>query len=163
MNAWWVREIRGVGLTLTLSCSLLGCNPAPPPSFPRETVRGKVTYKGKPLPGGFVLFYNGTNRVGVGAIKRDGSGVYEACVPAGPVQVIVKGDLRPDRIGMPTERSSRLRLVRRLPPRRSGLVLDAKQEELLDEIQKKYGSLRTDKPLTFLVGAGEQTWNINLD
>jgi hypothetical protein len=33
----------------------------------------------------------------------------------------------------------------------------------MEEVQKKYGWLITDKPLTYTVVPGEQTWNIKLD
>src|SRR5262245_26689091 len=98
----WVREVRGVGLALTLACSLLACNQSPSPSGRPESVRrgmvrGKVTYKGEPLPGGFVHFHNEMGHVGVGMIQLDGSGTYQVSVPTGPVQVIVKGDPGPER------------------------------------------------------------------
>jgi len=227
----WVRGVGSAGLALVLGCSMLGCNKSQPQSsVPRETVRGKVTYKGEPLPSGFLHFYNGAGHVGVGMIKPDGSGAYEASIPAGPVQAIVKADSKPDRVGMPPRRpgmppggpgmppgglgkpsggfgmprnvpgmppggpriplgppgapgdravaqrggpngpgkeassgvreGSKLSPGSKLPP---GLAPDVKQVKLMEEVQKKYGSLRTDKPLTFVVGPGEQTWNINLD
>src|SRR5215469_10226364 len=82
---------------------MLGCSKSPEPqvvSVPRETVRGKVTYKGEPLPSGFLHFYNGSGHVEVGMIELDGSGAYEASIPAGPVQVIVKDNAQPDMVGM---------------------------------------------------------------
>jgi hypothetical protein len=164
MKEWWVREARGMARVLALGCLMLGCNPAQPPTIPLETVRGKITYKGKPLPWGFLHFYNGTNYVGIGAIKPDGSGAYEAYVPAGPVRVLVKRDARPDRIEMPAEGGpDTSEHPRPVPPTPRGLPLDAKQGKLLDEVQKKYGSLKTAKPLTFVLHPGEQTWDINLD
>jgi hypothetical protein len=37
------------------------------------------------------------------------------------------------------------------------------QKKLLEEVAKKYGTFETDKPLTFVVNPGEQTWDIKLD
>jgi hypothetical protein len=153
----WTRRV-GIGtLALALGCSLLGCNPSQPQDATLGIVRGTVVYKGKPLPRGFLHFYSGTNRVGIGVIMPDGSGAFEASVPAGPLQVLVSRDLRPDRGDKPAE------IGRGEPPGLSRSGLDAKQAKLLDEVQKKYGSLKTAKPLTFDVAPGEQTWNINLD
>src|SRR5215469_5077615 len=94
----WVRAVRGIGLTLALGCSLLGCNSSQSSNgSPPQTVRGTVTYKGKPLPKGYLHFHDGEGRpIVVGVIKPDGSGAYETVVPEGPVRVTVKGSLQPD-------------------------------------------------------------------
>jgi len=160
MKTWWVREVGGVGLAL--ACLLAGCS-YPLREIPRGTVRGKVTYKGQPLPAGFLVFYNASIPVEFGVIKPDGSGTYEASVTPGLVQVTVRWE---SSLGgnLPPERSSRIPANRPRPsPSIPGADLTAKQANLLDEVQQKYGSLRTAKPLTFDVAAGEQTWNINLD
>jgi hypothetical protein len=75
-----IRGVGGVGLGLVLGCSMLGCSKSPEPevvSIPRETVRGKVTYKGEPLPRGYLHFYNGSggkcNHLGVTQAQSLGS------------------------------------------------------------------------------------------
>jgi hypothetical protein len=126
-------------------------------------VRGKVTYRGKPLPAGFLVFYNGEVPVEVGAIKPDGSGTYEVSVPTGLIQAVVRWDPGLDGSDIPAGGSHMPPGRPRPSPRIPDVDLNAKQVKLLDEVQQKYGSLKTAKPLTFDVGAGEQTWNINLD
>jgi hypothetical protein len=157
----WSRQVGVVALALALGCSLFGCNPWQSSRVSPAKVRGKVTYKEQPLPGGFLHFFNGTNYVGTAVIMPDGSGDYEASVPAIPVQVLVTGEPRPAKGDTPAESGSAT------PPRRPkpslGRAFGATQAKLLDEVQKKYGSLKTAKPLTLDVAPGEQTWNLNLD
>lgn len=120
--------------------------------------------QGEPLPARFLFFHTGEVPVEVGAIKSDGTGTYEASVPAGLVQVTVRWDVSLDRAHLPFESGSCIPVSRPRPvPHIPDVDLNAKQAKLLDEVQRKYGSLKTPKSLTFDVGAGEQTWNINLD
>ena len=160
MNARWVREVRSVGLALVLACLPASCS-HPQPDIPQETVRGKVTYRGEPLPAGFLVFYRAELPSTYCEIKPDGSGNYEVSVPAGLYQVVVRWAPRLDApphwdSRMPTGRSRR-------SPSIPGVDLTARQAKILDEVEQKYGSLKSAKPLTFAVNPGEQTWNINLD
>ncbi len=112
------RQLGGVAL-LGLLLSLSACDknsPAPPAMVKGQTVRGKVTYKGEPVPYGFVLFYNvgksldaktGT-RVPSSTAIINSDGSYEMTGAAvGPVKVAVCTDpdvdmvslLRPSKIG----------------------------------------------------------------
>jgi hypothetical protein len=124
MNEW---ARRAGTVALALGCSPFGCSPS---ATPPGIVRGTITYKEQPLPRGFLHFYKGTNRVGIGVIKSDGSGVYEAAVVAGPVQVIVKGDPLPSG---------------HIPRSLRGAALSAEQAKFSNQmkfpidVQEKYG------------------------
>jgi hypothetical protein len=80
-------SIRPPSFLVLLCClSLIGCGG---PKFGK--VSGKVTYQGKPLPGGKVMFWPqaaGVNPVSV-PLQPDGSYTAEA-VPAGEVSVTVE-------------------------------------------------------------------------
>jgi hypothetical protein len=75
------RRIWLVGPVILLS---LGCG-----GGPKGDVSGKVTYLGKPLPGGAVTFFGAENRV-VGSSSVSAEGDYSMVkVPAGPVKITV--------------------------------------------------------------------------
>lgn len=93
----------GAVLTLTLSAlALAGCSGSQPeePLVWGQTVRGKVTHKGEPVPYGFVLFYHPergldpqTGKLVPVAFGEIQNGKYEiANVPKGPVIVVVATD-----------------------------------------------------------------------
>src|SRR6516225_2815866 len=79
----WFLAALGVVLA---DLSLTGCGSDPGPKL--GEVHGKVTYQGKAVPGGMVVFQiaDGRNR-GVGFINPDGS--YKMKSPLGKVQVAV--------------------------------------------------------------------------
>jgi hypothetical protein len=51
-------------------------------------VKGRVNFKGKPLPGGIVTFAHPDGRIGQGRIQEDGTYVVEHA-PGGEVKVLV--------------------------------------------------------------------------
>ncbi|HEY7426348.1 MAG TPA: carboxypeptidase-like regulatory domain-containing protein [Gemmataceae bacterium] len=73
-----------IGLVVPVILLSLGCG-----GGPKGDISGKVTYLGKPLPGGAVTFFGAENRVvGSSAISPEGN--YSiAKVPAGPVKITV--------------------------------------------------------------------------
>jgi hypothetical protein len=75
--------LRVAGCALLLSWAALGCGP------PVGRVTGKVTYQGKPLPSGSVVFVNPEGNV-VGRSAIAPGGLYAMSdVPAGSVKVAV--------------------------------------------------------------------------
>jgi len=61
----------------------VGCSATP------GTVSGQVLYKGKPLPGGWVIFRPADNTKNTVTAPIDANGHYEATVPAGEVKIAV--------------------------------------------------------------------------
>jgi hypothetical protein len=74
-------KVLGLGLALVLAAGCGGSFTAP--------VSGKVTYKGKALPGGTVTFIHPDGRVGYGTIHEDGTYSISAA-PGGNVKCIVQ-------------------------------------------------------------------------
>jgi hypothetical protein len=97
------------------------------------TVAGKVSYRGQPLPGGFVDFISENGQVTTGPIKPDGTYAV-AHVPIGPAAITVR-----DLSGALGERSGQARSLK-LPlryrsPEGSGLryaVTAGRQEHDFD-------------------------------
>src|SRR2546429_686724 len=85
------------GLLLTLTA---GCEQQPPPLAKGHKVQGKGSYKGDPVPSGFVLFYsqghslNGKDGSAVPAASGEIiDGKYEIpSAPEGPVTIVVATD-----------------------------------------------------------------------
>lgn len=57
------------------------------PGVSQAEVSGRVTYRGKPLPGGLVTFISARGLSGTAVIAADGS--YQVLVPVGDVKVSV--------------------------------------------------------------------------
>jgi len=74
---------------------VLGCTQEPDrpqDSLPREPVSGVVSYRGQPVPGGYLHFYSLMGHVGTFPILTNGTGKYFAQLPQGTVRVCVSGD-----------------------------------------------------------------------
>lgn len=96
--------------------------------LPRARVSGKVTYAGRPIPGGSVTFFGQDNMTYLADLKPDGS--YEvAGVPRGPVRVSVQ---QPPRRPAP----------RPNPP--AGWVGDAAKAKLADPIDDQAKASRRE-------------------
>ena len=182
-------RVRLGGLLLVAFClALSACsNNTPVPVNKKgvsgsETVRGKVTYKGQPVPYGFVLFFNDASRdrktgmftpISGGIIGEDGS--YEVVrLPPGGVKITVLTNpdvdpalmLRPAMMGEdPSEPPIRGKPpVRRVtpeegPPEASRLTEAQKKE--LRVIHSKYCAYAPNSP-SYTVQPGEQTFDIEL-
>src|SRR5690606_36369527 len=76
-----------------------GCDSGPKIRPNRAVIQGKVTYQGKPVPGGFVLFYSAENPIynTEGTLNPDGT--YAADAPIGKLNVAV--DTAVAQVGMP--------------------------------------------------------------
>jgi hypothetical protein len=61
----------------------LGCSPG------KATVSGKVTYNGKAVPGGTVMFRPADSRQNAVSVELDAEGNYSAILPEGEVTVLV--------------------------------------------------------------------------
>lgn len=109
MNVFFQRI---TGLSLALSFMLtLGCGEDAPPELAEVT--GKVTYKGKPVPGGMIVFLSEDGKRFVSPIKRDGS--FSLKSPLGPVKAAVV-TRQPSGDGMNDNERPAVREVPPLPP-----------------------------------------------
>jgi hypothetical protein len=149
-----MRGILCTGLTLVAALVLTGCESSP------GTLTGKVTYQGKPLKGGNILFYTKKRPVSV-PIQPDGT--YKAeNVPGGEAKVTVETEsLKPT--GEPPPPTYK-------PPPGSADVTGgynpaaaaARTGANYVAIPKKYSDKETT-PLTVTVTGGPQTYDIKLD
>jgi hypothetical protein len=106
------------------------------PAEKTGTVVGKVTYRGKPLPGGTITFVTAKGKALSG--RLDTEGAYEVKnIPVGEVRVLVTT--------VPVKPTPK----------------DAKQPAKYVQIPKKYADPKTT-PLRVQVKQGEQTANIQL-
>jgi hemoglobin len=108
-------------------------------------VAGKVTYNGKPLPGGFVLFQSADGKTARAEIKEDGTYRADALAP---------GDYK---VGVDTES-----LKPKGPPDDKAKPPDAKGGLKYLPVPAKYRD-PTTSGLTLTVNKGEQTHDIALD
>jgi hypothetical protein len=116
---------------------LLSPRRAPRPGGERATAQGVVTYKGQPLPLGWIIFHSKDGREFAGAISPDGRYTV-AELPLGPAQVTVA--TRPTQI-MSREEFEMYKKAPPLPP--------------------QYSTINTT-PLRVEVGKGETTVNFDL-
>jgi hypothetical protein len=134
------------GLAVAVLCvSICGCGESGPPKYP---VTGAVTYQGKPLPTGAVMFFP-TKGVPVGGtIAADGTYRFEA--PAGTYKAAVRAVAKP-RGKDPTTVS---------PEEAAGMSPQRQQGTL---IPLKYSEIATSG-LSYEVKAGEDNRiDINLE
>jgi hypothetical protein len=76
-------------MVVAVSCLALGCGKSDPPA---EIVTGRVTYKGKPVVGAGIRFYE--SRIGFGLVANldaDGRYVTPSPLPVGEYQVSITG------------------------------------------------------------------------
>src|SRR5436309_1894612 len=73
----------GMAALLVLLPLAAGCAP------PLGTVSGRVLYKDKPVPGGWVMFMPTAGGATAARAPIDEQGRYELTVPAGEVQILV--------------------------------------------------------------------------
>jgi hypothetical protein len=105
------------------------------------TVSGKVTYKGEPVPGGFINFLpqTGPDQGRVFSSTIDESGSYQvAGVPVGPVKIIIQDPGGRPPMNKPKEKKA--------PPRK---------------YPKRYGTLE-GSDLTYAVVGGSQQHDVKL-
>jgi hypothetical protein len=76
------RRVSAALLLLSLGLGAAGCGSA-------ASVSGKVSYKGAPVKGGTVTFYNASNWTGTSPIGADGSYKIDK-VPSGTVKITVE-------------------------------------------------------------------------
>jgi hypothetical protein len=138
---------RVTGLWATLALSLAGCG-----GPYTGAVSGKVTYQGKPLPGGLVTFVHPDGRIGQGQIQEDGTySVPKA--PGGDVKVTVR--TVPPIPAMPAA----IRLPGGVGGGKSETVYPAGK---YTPIPKKYADVSTSG-LSLTVRRGSQEFDINLE
>src|SRR5262245_28811409 len=89
------RALGGRGLALLLPI-LVGCSPG------IGNVSGKVTYKGKPVPGGLVTFRPADPAKNSITVELDAEGRYSTTLPAGEVTVIIDNRELEPRPSMPS-------------------------------------------------------------
>ena len=89
------------GVFVLLAVFLGGC------SKPPGTVSGRVSYKGKDLSYGTIVFVSQDNQVKQGAIDEDGSYKIEN-VPAGPAKVAVVVERAPELTGGPMMQAGKM-------------------------------------------------------
>ena len=161
----------------------LGCGkPPPPPTHGSgggsETVRGRVTYNGKPVPYGFVLFYSDASidpktglfsPIAVGALDEDGAFEMHG-IPAGGVEVVVatSPDVDPAAFTEPALPGQDLAGPPAPAPGPApppvvtpAAALSDEQKRTLRAILAKYGVFGKSG-LTYTVTPGEQTHDIDL-
>lgn len=128
--------------------ALIGCGEPAPPEM--AEVRGKITYKSRPLPGGTVVFQaaDGKSR-GVSPVMPDGS--YFLKSPLGKVQVVV--------VTRPPSAESMTNVSKRPPVREVHMPRNVDPRSLPPE---KYERFET-AGLSFDVKSGSQTIDIPLD
>lgn len=154
-----------VGMSLLLSAA--GCGS-------RGTVSGKVLYKGKPLPGGGVIFIHDRGAFS-SPIQEDGSYRIDK-VPVGPVKITLTGPAGANnRVmgAMPRgvqaekakknmvpvaseEKGPKALMAEMIGPKAS----QGKKPGVI--IPRKYGNPE-ESGLTYTVGSGSQTYNIELE
>jgi hypothetical protein len=144
------------------------------------TVHGKVTYDGKPLPGGFVAFYSDKNLEGNDTTEvpkvcpiRPADGFYEIVhPPLGPCVVCVftepgftlrkaqrSGTLHSDRPGSGPEPQRPDRFEVKNPQMDK---LSDVEKEFMRQLHEQYGSFR-NTPLRFVVaGQADDEYDIEL-
>lgn len=135
----------------------------------RGQVSGQVLYKGKPVPGGSVIFRPADARANTVTASLDENGHYEATLPAGEVQIAVDNQELEPQTG---ERPPRMPLPPgiKLPPgvKPAAPAAPAPSPEAPDKpagkyvrIPSKYYNVDTSG-LTYTVKAGSQTYDIQL-
>ena len=133
----------------------------------RGQVSGRVLYKDKPVPGGWVTFVPADSRENSVTVPIGEDGTYEVTLPAGQVQIAVDNrelDRRDDRLTMPPPLPPGVRLPtsgmaggqiprsQTTPPRPTGRYL---------WIPVKYHDIETSG-LTYTVNPGGQSFDIEL-
>ncbi len=135
-------------------------------------VTGKVTYKGKPVPGGKVAFYGANNWTGTSEIEEDGS--YSiAKVPSGTVKITVDtSSFRPAKLPFNAPKMPNMQDTSKMP-KPPDMPEEAKKNPMYNpqaraerekryvEIPKKYADPEKSG-LTYDVKSGTQTHNIDL-
>jgi hypothetical protein len=131
-------------------------------------VSGKVTYRGKPLPGGAVTFFGpGDQMVGSAAISPDGDYRIPK-VPVGPVRITVSAPaVIKDPKAPPAPRGGKkmwrgLQDKKGLDARDLKIIEDAKKSLIRLDVPAKYG-LPDQSGLTYTVESGSQEHNIDLE
>lgn len=133
------------------------------------SVSGSVNYKGKPVTGGQVLFYSGTNGTPYSAtIAPDGT--YSiADIPAGELVVCVDTEsLSPEQkesAGKDAKRREAMMGNRQPPAGRGGSgggAAAAEAEGKYVKLPAKYANPKTS-PVTYTTKTGRQVYNIELD
>jgi hypothetical protein len=127
---------------------VLGCGGESQPEL--ADVKGKVTYKGKPLPGGTVAFQgpDGKGR-GVGPIMRDGT--YSLKCPPGKVQAAV--------VTRPPSAESMSSVEKRPAVREVHMPSNVDPRSLPPQQYERFDT----SGLSYEVKAGGQTIDIKLD
>jgi hypothetical protein len=145
--AGWFRLGGGI-LVAALAAIPGACTPA------TGTVSGKVTYKGKPLTSGTVVFMGDKNVTAQSPI--DSEGRYSLKIAAGPAKITVAV---PTPVSVPAGQ-------RMMDPSKMGAsdktVEKSKPSEKPVRIPAKYTD-PSGTPLTYTVQSGNQEHDINLD
>lgn len=141
------------GLVLLAALGVGGAVPTPAadPTDETGTITGRVTFRGKPLPGGTVAFHPVRGKPIVGKLKPDGSYAVKG-VPVGRVRVTVETEsVRP-----------RPRVPSSIPPGSADPPPKRDDASKYVRIPEKYAKPETSA-LTYVVQAGSQTLDLTLD
>jgi hypothetical protein len=126
-----------IRLAALLCLAILAAAAQARPAKKTGTIMGKVTYKGKPLPGGTVTFHPAKGKAITGIIQPDGTYAVKD-VPLGPAKVAIETEsVKPKPGAAP----------------KGGKYIP---------IPAKYASPKTSG-LTYMVAAGKQTLDIVLE
>jgi hypothetical protein len=156
------RQRMGLVLSVILLISF-GCGK------PTGDISGKVTYQGKPVSGGSIIFFDAENlQVGSGALGLDGEySVFK--VPAGPMKIAVSAPTALPRRRQKDSRSSSLATEKapeganpKAPKWNGGGAAPGARSRVDVVIPAKY--TRPDQSgVTYTVQPGQQEHNIDLE
>ena len=119
-------------LSLTLAFLLVGCGESGPAKY---TVRGVVTYQGKAVPTGSVMFVpQGSRPNALGAIQSDGTYQLEAVPGKHLVGITALHEIPPGKAGFEYRAPPPYVPVRFERPDQSGIVVEVevKEENVID-------------------------------
>lgn len=150
------RHLTGILAAMLVLPMIFGCGPSRPETAP---VTGKVTFQGKPVPEGTIVFYPEKGRSATGRIQPDGTYVLTAFEDGdgaltGKHVVTIEAMRFPER---PRPKSLEEEIAMAKNPPRSNPA--ANRPQWL--IPKKY-SKRAASGLTATVSSGENTIDFNL-
>jgi hypothetical protein len=142
-----------------LSLLMVGCGSSGNALVP-SSISGKLTYKGKPIKGGILKFYNDQGTGYDANISQDGT--FSATdIPMGELVVVVDTDsLKPsDTATKSKESSMRKNAAQQQPP--PGVAAPPKLEDIFVQVPAKYKNPKTST-MTITIVKGRNVKDIDL-